>query len=139
MIKTLLYAFSLAFLSFVMLAPDASAQKKTPVTFKKGVAVVNGTIKADQTIEYVFRAKKNADVDISVDDDKYSGAPYPKFVLLKPSGKLFYDQDSANFGPGKDLMDILPQAGNYTVRLQLPEDMRNDGKPVKFTLRIVIK
>ena len=139
MIKIFFFAAILAFLSLSLIAPGAAAQKKKRITFKKGAAIVSGTIKGDETLEYVFRVKKNADVDISVDDDKYSNKPYPKFVLLKPDGKLFYDKDSVNYGAGKDLMDILPQAGDYIVRLQLPEDMRNDGKPVSFTFRIALK
>ncbi|MGC2235711.1 MAG: hypothetical protein WA584_06095 [Pyrinomonadaceae bacterium] len=139
MMKTLLFATIFIFLGLSIAAPDASAQKKKRVVFKKNVAVVSGTIKGDETLEYVFRVRKNADVDISVDNDKFADSIYPKFVLLKPNGKLFYDKDSVNYGAGADLMDILPQAGDYTVRLQLPEDMRNDGKPVKFTFRIVLK
>ena len=139
MIKTLFLAAIVAFLGLSFAAPDASAQKKKRIAFKKGYAVVSGTIKGDETLEYVFRAKKNADIDMSVDNDKFENSIYPKFVLIKPNGKLFYDKDSVNYGIGTDMMDTLTQAGDYTVRLQLPEDMRNDGKPVKFTLRIVLR
>ena len=139
MIKTLFYSFVLMFLSLSLLSTDAVAQKKKRLIFKKGVAVASGTIKGDQTIEYVFRVRKNADVDISVDDRNEE--LYPKFVLLKPNGTLFYDKDSVNYGGGTDLMDILPQAGDYVIRLQLPEEMRGDGneKPVKFTIRVILK
>jgi len=139
MIKTLLFVTVLAFLGLSIAATDASAQKPKRVTFKKGFALVSGTIKRNQTLEYVFRAKKNADIDMSVDNDKFENSIYPKFVLLKPDGKLFYEKGSVNYGIGTDMMETLPQAGDYTVRLQLPEDMRNDGKPVKFTLRILLK
>jgi hypothetical protein len=139
MIKTI---FSIAFFAFLALsfaAPDALAQKKKRIVFKKGFAAVSGTIKGDQTLEYVFRAKKNADIDMSVDNDKFTNTIYPKFVLIKPNGKPFYDKDSVNYGIGTDMMDTLAQAGDYTIRLQLPEDMRNDGKPVKFTFRIKLR
>lgn len=127
------------FLGLSFLAPNTSAQKTKRIVFKKGFAAVSGTIKGDQTLEYVFRVKKNADVEISVDNDKFEKSVYPKFVLIKPNGKPFYDKDSVNYGIGTDMMDILPQAGDYKIRLQLPEDMRGDGKPVKFTFRIILK
>lgn len=136
MTKTFLYALILAFLSLSVIAPNASAQKKKRVVFKKGYAEVSGTIKGAETLEYVFRAKKNADLEMSIDNRE---GPYPKFVLVKPNGRLFYEKDSVNYGIGTDLMELVPQTGDYTIRLQLPEDMRNDGKPVKFTLRITIK
>lgn len=136
MMKTLFLAAIVAFLGLSFAATDASAQKKKRITFKKNFGMVSGTIKGDQTLEYVFRAKKNADIDMSVDNDSPF---YPKFVLIKPNGKPFYDKDSVNYGIGTDMMDTLTQAGDYTIRLQLPEDMRNDGKPVKFTLRILLR
>lgn len=90
-------------------------------------------------LEYIFRAGKNADIDMSVDNDKFENSIYPKFILIKPNGKPFYDKDSVKYVIGADMTDTLPQAGDYLPRLQLPEDMRNDGKPVKFTLRIKLR
>src|SRR4051812_42692658 len=136
MIKTIFSITIFAFLALSFAAPNASAQKTKRIVIKKGYAVVSGTIKGDQTLEYVFRAKKNADIDMSVDNDKFANSIYPTFFLLKPNGKPFCDKDSVNNGAGTDMMDTLVQAGDYTIRLQLPEDMRNGGKPVKFTLRI---
>ncbi|HEY0430008.1 MAG TPA: hypothetical protein VGC76_19645 [Pyrinomonadaceae bacterium] len=139
MIKTLLFAAVLTFVVLLNAAPDASAQTKKRITFKKGFAVVSGTIKGDETLEYVFRVKKNADVDISVENDRFTHTIYPKFVLLKPDGNVFYGKDSVNYGLGTDMMDVLPQAGDYTIQLQLPEDMRNEGKPVSFRFQIIVR
>jgi len=138
--KSFLIFMLFAVFGLFLTAPDSAAQqKKKRIIFKSRVAVVSGTIKDDQTLEYVFSAKKNADIDMSIDMDSSSNLPHPKFVLIKPNGKPFYEKDSVNYGIGTDMMEILPQAGDYTVRLQLPEDMRNDGKPVKFTFRILLR
>jgi hypothetical protein len=139
MTKTFFLITILTFLGLSLAAPDVSAQKKKRIAFKKGYAEISGTIKGEQTLEYVFRAKKNADIDMSVDNDKFENSIYPKFVLIKPNGKPFYEKGSVNYGIGTDMMETLSQAGDYTIQLQLPEDMRNDGKPVKFTLRIILK
>lgn len=117
----------------------ANAQTKQRIVFKKKYAEVSGTIKGAERREFVFRVRKNADVEIWIERERNKSDVYPTFVLLKPNGKLFYDEKSVNTGAMTDMMDILPQAGDYTVRLELPEDARADGKPVKFTLKILLK
>lgn len=131
-----------AVFSLLLICTSGAAQQQPQrIYFKRGATIVSGTIKADEIRKYVFRVKKNADVEISVDNETIGpqNLLYPKFELLKPNGELFYTKDSVNYGIGTDLMDVLPQAGDYTIRLRLPEDMRNNGKPVKFTFRVIIK
>jgi len=117
----------------------ANAQTKKRIAFKKNYAEVSGTIKGAQTLDYVFRVRKNADIEIWVDHRGSATAAYPKFVLFNPGGRLFYEEDSVNYGGLSDMMDILPNAGDYTLRLLLPEEYRGEDKPVKFTLRIILK
>lgn len=120
-------------------AGGLEAQTKKRIAFKKNYAEVSGIIKGAETLDYIFRVRKNADIEIWIDHTDSATAAYPKFVLLKPNGKLFYEEDSVNYGGLSDLMDILPSAGDYTLRLLLPEEIRGDDKPVKFTLRLILK
>ncbi|MBS1795707.1 MAG: hypothetical protein JSS81_17765 [Acidobacteria bacterium] len=117
---------------------DARAQTKKRLVFKKKYAELTAVISGSQVLEYVFRVGRNADTEIWIDHTD-AAADYPKFVLYRPDGKLFYDRDSVNYGPLTDLMDILPLPGDYTLRLQLPAESRDGDKPVKFTLRILLK
>jgi len=116
-----------------------NAQTKKRIAFKKNYAEVSGTIKGAQTLDYVFRVRKNADIEIWIDHTDSATAAYPKFVLLKPNGQFFYEEGSVNYGGLSDLMDILPNAGDYTLRMLLPEENRGDDKPVKFKLRLILK
>ena len=122
---------------FFLFSIDASAQKKQRVVLKKRVTKVTGIIQGEQIREYVFRVRKNTDIDISVVHNYFEEPvkPHPKFVVFLPGGKPLHEDQE----PGTDLLEVLEIAGDYTVRLQLPEDMRNDGKPVKFTLQFTVK
>jgi hypothetical protein len=114
---------------------EVSAQTKKLLVFKKKVAVVSGTIKGKETKEYFFKVRKDTDLEIFVDE----AAERPRFVLYKPNGKLFYDEDSANQGNIFDMMDILPDAGIYKIAVSLPDESVAQNKPIKFTLRIVLR
>jgi len=129
----------LALCAVLFFSLGLQAQTRQRIVFKKKYAEVSGTIKGAEKREFVFRVRRIADVEIWIERERNKSDVYPKFALLKPNGKLFYDEKSVNYGEMTDLMDILPQAGDYIVRLQLPEDMRGDGKPVKFTLKILLK
>lgn len=130
---------ALALFAGLVLAASANAQTKKRIVFKKKSAEVSATITGAQTLEYVFRVPKNADIEIWVQRDRTGNENAPKFVLLKPDGKRLYDEKSVNYGALSDMMDILPTAGDYTLRLQLPEAARSEGKPVKFRLMLILK
>jgi len=123
----------------LFLSIGAHAQTKKRIAFKKNYAEVSGTIKGAETLDYVFRVRKNADIEIWIDHTDSATAVYPNFVLLKPNGRLFYEEGSVNYGGLSDMMDILPNAGDYTLRMLLPEENRGDDKPVKFKLRLMLK
>jgi hypothetical protein len=129
----------IALCAILFLSAGANAQTKKRIAFKKNYGEVSGTIRGAQTLDYVFRVRKDADIEIWVDHTDSATAAYPKFVLLNPNGRLFYEEDSVNYGGLSDMMDILPNAGDYTLRLLLPEEYRGEDKPVKFTLRLILK
>jgi hypothetical protein len=131
--------FFTLFAVLFLAAGAINAQTKKRIAFKKNYAEISGTIRGAQTLDYVFRVRKNADIEIWVDHTDSATAAYPKFVLLNPNGRLFYEDGSVNYGGLSDMMDILPNAGDYTLRLLLPEEYRGEEKPVKFTLRLILK
>jgi len=112
-----------------------SAQTKKLLVFKKGVAVVSGVLKASETKTFYFKVKKDTDIEIFVDEaDKQAN-----FTLFKPNGKPFYADGEVNSGRVIDMMDILPDAGIYKIVLNLPEELKNEPKAIKFTLRLILK
>jgi hypothetical protein len=114
---------------------NVSAQTQKLLVFKKGVAIVTSTIKGDESKTYFFKVKKDTDMEIFIDEQEKR----PKFTLFKPNGKLFYDDTSVNRGDAFDLMDILEDAGTYKIVVKLPEDLQGETKPIKFTLRLVLR
>lgn len=120
---------------FVVFSQNVPAQTKKLLVFKKKAAIATGTIKGSETKDYFFKIKKDTDLEIFVDD----ADERPKFVLYKPNGKTFYDENSVNAVDVFDLMDVLPDAGIYKITVSLPEELAKKNKPIKFTLRIVLK
>lgn len=125
-----------ALLTVLFLPTSTNAQARKRIGFRKNLAEASGIIRGAQTLDYVFRARRNAGIEIWIDHADSSGEVYPKFVLIKPDGAPLYDENSPNFGGCTDLKDILPEGGDYTLRLLLPEEARSPEKPVKFTLRL---
>ena len=114
---------------------SASAQTKKLLVFKKKAAIVSSSLKGSEAKTYYFKVKKNTDMEIFIDEAE----PQAKFTLYKPNGKLFYDDSSVNRGDTTDLMDILEDAGIYKIVVQMPENLRNESKPIKFTLRLILR
>ena len=69
---TFLTLFAVLFLS-----SGAPAQTKKRIAFKKNYAEVSGTIKGAETLDYVFRVRKNADIEIWVDHTDSATAVSP--------------------------------------------------------------
>jgi hypothetical protein len=113
---------------FFVLAQNAAAQPRKLMVFKKNVAVASGTLQGLETKTFYFEVKKDTDIDISIDEAEKRA----KFVLYKPDGKPFYDENSANQGDVFDLLDILPDAGIDKIVVQLPEILQKENAPVKF-------
>ncbi len=125
----------LLFAAFLVIPQFASAQTKKLLVFKKGVAVVSGTVKGSQPKVYYFKVKKDTDMEIFVDEaDKQAN-----FTLFKPNGEPFYADGEINSGRIIDMMDILPDAGIYKIVVKLPEDLQVEKQPIKFTLRLILK
>lgn len=114
---------------------NITAQTQKSLVFKKGVAIVSSTIKGSESKTYYFKIKKDTDMEIFIDE----GEKRPKFTLFKPNGKLFYDDSSVNRGDVFDLMDVLEDAGTYKIVVKLPEDLQSETKPIKFTLKLVLR
>jgi hypothetical protein len=120
---------------FFLFNEEASAQTKKLLVFKKKVAVASGVIKGSETKNYFFKVKKDTDLEIFVDE----ASERPKFVLYKPNGKTFYDESSVNEGDVFDMLDVLPDAGTYKIALSLSDELAKQNKPIKFTLRIILR
>ena len=114
---------------------SASAQTKKFLVFRQKVAIVSSSLRGGEAKTYYFKVKKNTDMEIFIDEAE----PQTKFTLYKPNGKLFYDDSSVNRGDASDLMDVLEDAGIYKIVVQMPQNLRNESKPIKFTLRLVLR
>jgi hypothetical protein len=121
---------------FLLFSDEIAAQTKQRIVLNKRVNKVTGTLMGDEVRQYVFRLRKHTNIHISVVHNYFEEPikPHPKFVVFKSNGKLLFDDQQ----PGTDLLEVL-SPGEYTIRLQLPENMRNNGNPVKFTLQLTLK
>ena len=133
--KKCLVLFSFAVGLLFVNSQNISAQTKKLLVFKKGVAIVTSIIKGNESKTYYLKVKKDTDMEIFIEEEEKR----PKFTLYKPNGKLFYDDNSVNRGDAFDLMDVLEDAGIYKIVVKLPDDLQSETKPIKFTLKLVLK
>jgi hypothetical protein len=115
------------------LATTAVADSK-PIMFAKGKssAVVSGSVKGGDDMDYVLRAK--AGQTMNVDFSATKGAAF--FNVLAPnsgSEALFVGSRDGNHYSG-----ALPSDGEYTIRVYLMGAAKDSGKPVKFTIKVGI-
>ncbi len=104
------------------------------VQFKPGTSgkVIKGSIKGDQTIDYVINAKKNQSANISL-GSKNSSA---NFNIIAPGEK-----DTAFFNSstnGTQFEGQLPKTGDYKVRVYLMRSAARRNEVANYSLDINI-
>jgi len=93
---------------------------------------VNGTVKGDDSMDYVLRA--NAGQTLTVDFKGGKVANY--FNVLPPgsSGEAIF----VGSNEGDHFKGTLPKDGEYTIRVYLMGAAKDSNKPIKFALKVGI-
>ncbi|MFM8294299.1 MAG: hypothetical protein ACKN9E_07105 [Microcystaceae cyanobacterium] len=104
------------------------------VQFKPGASskVIKGSIKGDQSVDYVINARKNQSANISLGSKNSS----IYFNILAPGEK-----DVAMFNGsvnGNQFEGTLPQSGDYKVRVYLMRSAARRNEVANYTLDIAI-
>lgn len=129
---------SLLIASLVVVAPAvtlAGSNIRTErVQFKAGASgkVIKGSIKGDQTVDYVLNARKDQSANISLGSKNTS----VYFNILAPGEK-----DVAMFNgsvKGNQFEGTLPKSGDYKVRVYLMRSAARRNEVANYTLDINI-
>lgn len=104
--------------------------RKEPVHFKAGEsgATIKGTIKGDETVDYVLNAQKGQSMVVTLEATNRSAY----FNVLPPGSEeaLFIGSTSGNRYEG-----TLPATGDYAVRLYLMRSAAHRGETATYTIK----
>jgi len=104
--------------------------RKEPVHFKAGEsgATIKGTIKGDETVDYVLNAQKGQSMVVTLEATNRSAY----FNVLPPGSEeaLFIGSTSGNRYEG-----TLPATGDYAVRLYLMRSAARRGETATYTIK----
>jgi hypothetical protein len=107
--------------------------RKEPVHFKAGEsgATINGTIKGDDTVDYLLSARKGQSMVVTLEATNRSAY----FNVSAPGSEeaLFVGSTSGNKYEG-----TLPASGEYTVRLYLMRNAARRGETSTYTIRFAV-
>ena len=114
-----------------VLAQDAI--RKEQVQFKKGAdsATIKGSIKGDETIDYVLSAKAGQSMVVNL---KASNSSAYFNVLPPGSDEAIFIGSSA----GSRFEGNLPADGEYTVRVYLMRNAARRNETAKYTLTVKV-
>ena len=120
----------------VLGGPAALAQvaiRKEPVHFKAGEtgAAVKGTIKGDETVDYVLGAQKGQSMVVTLEASNQSA--YFNVTAPGADEALFIGSTSGNRYEG-----TLPASGEYTVRLYLMRSAARRGETADYTIKFSV-
>jgi hypothetical protein len=128
--------FMAAVLAFVGVATAIAADdiRTERVHFKKGAnsAVVEGSIKGYQTVDYVLGAQKGQTMNVSMATKH--GATY--FNILAPGQNevaMFNGSTSENQFEG-----VLPESGDYKIRVYMMRSAARRNEVAKYRLEMII-
>ncbi|MGY6213518.1 PliI family lysozyme inhibitor of I-type lysozyme [Methylolobus aquaticus] len=130
-------AFKWTLLGFLVVAAPtllaAEMIRRVPIHFAKGATgtSVKGTLKGDQTVDYLLQAK--AGQSMTVDFKPSNASAY--FNVLPPGSEtaLFVGSTSGNHFVGE-----LPSDGQYTVRVYLMRNAARRNETARYSLDLAI-
>jgi hypothetical protein len=107
--------------------------RKEPVHFKTGEssATIKGTIKGDDTVDYVLGAQKGQSMVVTLATTNRSAY----FNVLPPGSEeaIFIGSTS-----GEKYEGTLPASGDYTVRLYLMRSAARRGEAASYTIKFAV-
>ncbi|KUJ73641.1 hypothetical protein AVO45_13660 [Ruegeria marisrubri] len=130
---------ALTTLLFLAAVLPAAAQMKADVTFQPGNfgTMVSGAISGDEYFDHVLGARAGQEMfaELQVSDTNGNGVIY--FNILPPGsdGVAIYNGSV----DGNTARIILPEDGDYTIRVYLMGNDRDTGKTVGYNLDLSIQ
>ncbi len=130
--KPLIIAALTAFVTSSAFAQDES--RTVPVQFKAGSnsAIVKGTLKGYETVDYVLEAGRGQQMNVSMATD--NGANY--FNILAPGeteAAMFVGSISGNQYEG-----MLPKSGAYTIRVYMMRSAARRKEVANYRLETIV-
>src|SRR5512139_3922174 len=129
-------SLAVALVCLAVLGGVALAQspiRKEPVHFETGEssATIKGTIKGDETVDYVLGAQKGQSMVVTLE----ASNRFAYFNVLPPGSEEALFVGSAS---GNRYEDTLPASGEYTVRLYLMRNAARRDETATYTLSLGI-
>ncbi|MBF7728955.1 PliI family lysozyme inhibitor of I-type lysozyme [Pseudomonas sp. N040] len=128
---------SLSWLALAMLSVLLSSQlmaasqiREEPLTLDQGVASLKGSLKGDQTVDYLLPVAAGQSLQVHFRPDNLAGY----FNLLPPGS-----QDAAIFigsSAGNDFADTLSTAGTYRIRVYLMRSAARRNETLHYALEV---
>jgi hypothetical protein len=98
----------------------------------KSSAVINGTVKGDQTVDYVINVKKGQTMNVSMTST--NGSNY--FNIMEPDQKdvaIFVGSTSGN-----QFEQVLNKSGDYKIRVYLMRSAARRNEAGKYRLEAIV-
>jgi hypothetical protein len=129
-------AFFAAVTASSIAVPAALAQpqiRTEHVQFAEGksVATIKGSVKGDQTVDYILTVTAGQQTDVLL--KTASASAYFNITASGEDSALFIGSTSGNHFKGS-----LPKAGEYTVRLYLMRNAARRGQKADYTITFTL-
>jgi hypothetical protein len=99
----------------------------------KSSAVINGTVKGDESVDYVINVKKGQTMNVSMTST--NGANY--FNIMEPGQEnvaIFVGSTSGN-----QFEQVLAKSGNYKIRVYLMRSAVRNNETGKYRFEAIVK
>ncbi|MBR9894156.1 hypothetical protein GYB14_20875 [bacterium] len=120
-------------------AEPAAAQQQSRVAFEPGAssATISGTITGQEVIDYALGASAGQTLEASIAVDGTNGDGTIYFNIMPPGAT--YEAIFPGQREGRKASVVLPESGDYTLRVYLMGNDRDAGKTVGFLLPVTIR
>ena len=120
-------------------AKPAAAQQQSRVAFEPGAssATISGTITGQEVIDYALGASAGQTLEASIAVDGTNGDGTIYFNIMPPGAT--YEAIFLGQREGRKASVVLPESGDYTLRVYLMGNDRDAGKTVGFLLPVAIR
>ncbi|MCA0963187.1 hypothetical protein [Salipiger bermudensis] len=120
-------------------AAPAGAQQPARVAFEPGAssATISGTITGQDHIDYLLGATEGQTLEASIAVEGSNGDGTIYFNIMPPGAT--YEAIFLGQRDGREARVVLPESGDYTIRVYLMGNDRDAGKTVGFRLPVAIR
>lgn len=120
-------------------AAPTAAQEQSRVQFEAGRtgATISGTVTGHDYVDYLLGASEGQTLEASITVDGTNGDGTIYFNVMPPGAT--YEAIFLGQNEGREATIVLPESGDYTLRVYLMGNDRDAGKTVGFLLPVTIR